>query len=93
MYFSPRLLQFTIVRPISHLISDNSEVPFHRISLSYSYFEFLHQFSKKQIMIKKQYQLNRNEKFVEKASNVLPFYTASLNPNLLYSLVDSLKGS
>ena len=41
------------------------EVPF-RITSSYSYFEefeFLRQFSKKQNMIKKKYQLNRNEKF------------------------------
>ena len=46
------------------------EVSFHRITLSYSYFdefEFCRQFSKEQNMIKKKYQLNRNEKFVDKA--------------------------
>ena len=45
-----------------------SEVPFHRITSSYSYFEefdFFCQFSKKQNM--KKYPLNRNEKFVDKA--------------------------
>jgi hypothetical protein len=40
------------------------EVPFHIITSSYSYFE---EFSKKQNMIKKKHQLNRNEKFVDKA--------------------------
>ena len=39
------------------------------------YFEFLRQFSKKQNMSKKKYQLKRNEKVVDKAQqcNVLPF--------------------
>ena len=52
------------------------KVPFHRITLSYSYFEefeFLRQFSKKQNMIKKKYQLNRNEKFVDKAQQCFAF--------------------
>ena len=52
------------------------EVLFHRITLSCSYFEefeFLNQFSKKQNMIKKKYQLNRNEKFVEKAKENFAF--------------------
>ena len=52
------------------------EVPFHRISLSYRYFEefeFLRQFSKKQNMIKKKYLLNRNEKFVDKAQQCFAF--------------------
>jgi hypothetical protein len=52
------------------------EVPFQRITLSYSYFEefeSLRQFSKKQNMIKKKYQL----KMLTKPSNVLPFYTSS----------------
>jgi len=52
------------------------EVPFHRITSSYSYFEefeFLRQFSKKQNMIKKKYQLNRNEKFADKAQQCFAF--------------------
>ena len=70
------------------------EVTFHRITLSCSYFEgfeFLRQFTKKQNMIMKKYQLNRNKKFVDKAQqcNVLPFNTSSQNSNLLYSEVDS----
>ena len=72
------------------------EVPFHRITPSYSYFEefeFLRQFSKEQNMIKKKYQLNRNENLLTKPDNVLPFYTSSEGPNLLYSEIDSLKGS
>ena len=36
-------------------------------------FEFLRQFSKKQNMIKKNYQLNRNEKFVDKAQQCFTF--------------------
>ena len=36
-------------------------------------FEFLRQFSKKQNMIKKNYQLNRNEKFVDKAQQCFAF--------------------
>jgi hypothetical protein len=36
-------------------------------------FEFLRQFNKKQNMIKKIYQLNRNEKFVDKAQQCFPF--------------------
>ena len=36
-------------------------------------FEFLRQFSKKQDMIKKKYQLNRNEKFVDKAQQCFAF--------------------
>jgi hypothetical protein len=52
------------------------KVPFHRITSSYSYFEefeFLRHFSKKQNMIKKKYQLNRNEKFVDKAQQCFAF--------------------
>ena len=52
------------------------EVPFHRITSSYSYFEefdFLRQFCKKQNMIKKKYHLNRNEKFVDKAQQCFAF--------------------
>ena len=37
------------------------------------YFEFLRQFNKKQNMIKKNYQLNRNEKFVDKAQQCFAF--------------------
>jgi hypothetical protein len=62
------------------------EVPFHRITSSYSYFEefeFLRQFSKKQNMIKKKYQLNRNKKFVDKAQQCFAFNTSSQNSNLL----------
>ena len=54
----------------------SSEVPFYRITSSYSYFEqfeFLRQFSKKQDMIKKKHQLNRNEKFVDKAQQCFAF--------------------
>jgi hypothetical protein len=36
-------------------------------------FEFLRQFSKKQNVIKKKYQLNRNEKFVDKAQQCFAF--------------------
>ena len=60
------------------IIDKSSEVPFLRITLSYSYFEefeFLHQFSKKQNMIKKKYQLNRNKKFVDKAQQYFAFLT------------------
>ena len=62
-----------------HLPKDKSpEVRSLRITLSYTYFEefeILPQFSKIQNMIKKKHQLNRNEKFFEKAQqyNVLPF--------------------
>ena len=59
------------------LIKDKSpEVPFHRITLTYSYFEefeFFRQFSKKQNRIKKKYQLNRIEKFVDKAKQCFAF--------------------
>ena len=55
---------------VSTICKDKSpEVLFQRITSSYSYFEdfeFLRQYSKKQNMIKKKYQLNRNEKFVDK---------------------------
>ena len=69
------------------------EVPFHGITLPSSYSKFLRQFSNKQ-NIQKNYQLSRNKKFVDKApNNVLPFYTSSHNPNLLYSEVDFLKHS
>jgi len=39
----------------------------HRVILNFEGFEFLRQFSYKQNMIKKNYQLNRTEKFVDKA--------------------------
>ena len=58
------------------------EVPFHRITKSYSYFEefeFLRQFSKKQNMIKKKYQLNRNKKFVDKAQQCFAFLHTKVN--------------
>jgi hypothetical protein len=45
-------------------------------------------FSKKQNMIKKNYQLNRNEKFVDKAQQCFAFYRSSRNSYLLYSEVD-----
>jgi len=41
--------------------------------LPYSYFEFLRQFSKKQNMIKKNYQQNRSKKFVDKAQQCFAF--------------------
>ena len=72
------------------------EVRFHRITLSYSYFEefeFLRQFSKKQNMIKKNISWTEMKSLLTKPSNVLPFYTSSQNSNLLYSEVDFLKHS
>ena len=58
-------------------VKDKSpEVPFRRITSSYSYFEefeFLRQFTKKQNMMKKKYQLNRNKKFVDKAQQCFAF--------------------
>ena len=36
-------------------------------------FEFLRQFNKKQNMIKKNYQLNRNEKFIDKSQQCFAF--------------------
>ena len=39
----------------------------HRGILNFEGFEFLRQFSYKQNMIKKNYQLNRHKKFVDKA--------------------------
>ena len=36
-------------------------------------FEFLRQFNRKQKMIKKNYQLNRNKKFVDKAQEYFAF--------------------
>jgi hypothetical protein len=72
------------------------EVPFHRITSSYSYFEefeFLCHFSKKQNMIKKKYQLNRNEKFVDKAQQCFAFLHIKSKFNVLYIDVDSLKRS
>ena len=82
----------------SFLLKDKSpEVLFLRIASSYSQsekLEFLRQFCKKQNMIKKKYQLNRNKKcLLTKPSNVLSFYTSSQNSNLLYSNFDSLKRS
>ena len=52
------------------------EVPFHKITSPYSYFEqfeFLRKFSKKQNMIKKNYQLNWTKKFVDKAHQCFVF--------------------
>ena len=52
------------------------EVPFHEITSSYSYFEVIWIFApiqKKQNMIKKNYQLNRNKKFVDKAQQCFAF--------------------
>ena len=66
------------------------EVPFHGITSLYSYFEviwILRQFSKKQNMIKKNYQLNRNKKVADKAQQCFAFLQ---NSNLLYSEADSL---
>ena len=66
------------------------KVPFHRITLSYSYFEesdFSRQFSKKQNMI----SWTEMKSLLTKLSNVLPFYTSSQNSNLLYTEVDFLK--
>ena len=58
------------------------EVPFHRITLSYSHleeFEFLRQFSKKQNLTKKKYQLKSNEKFVDKAQQCFALLHIKLN--------------
>jgi hypothetical protein len=51
---------------------ESPEVPFPGITSTYS-FEFLRQFSKKQNMIKKKYQLNRNKKCVDKAQQCFAF--------------------
>ena len=62
---------------VSTICKDKSpEVLFQRITSSYSYFEdfeFLRQYSKKQNMIKKKYQLNWNEKFADKAQQFFAF--------------------
>ena len=53
----------------------NLEVPFHRITLSFGYLEdilFLRQLSTKQNIIKKN-QLNKNEKFHDKAQQCFAF--------------------
>ena len=55
----------------------NLEVPFHRITLSFGYLEdilFLRQLSTKQNIIKKN-QLNKNEKFLDKAQQCFAFFT------------------
>ena len=52
------------------------EVPFHGITspqLFWNNLNFLRQFSKKQNMIKKNYQLNWTEKFVDKAQQCFAF--------------------
>ena len=67
---------------LSCLKDKSPEVPFHRITLLYSYFEefeFLRQFFKKQNMIKKKYQLNRNKKIVDKAQQCFAFLHIKLN--------------
>ena len=61
------------------------EVPFHRNTSSYSYFEFLCQL--RQNMIKNSW--TEMKSLLTKPGNVLPFHTS----NLLYSEVDSLKHS
>ena len=67
-YFS---LAFRLKYLLYIIYKDKSpKVPFHR---HFEEFEFLRQFSKKQNMIKKKYQLNRNEKFVDKAQQCLAF--------------------
>ena len=77
LWLEPNVQQKLNVNPMEPLDigKDKSpEVPFHRITSSYSYFEefeFLHQFSKKQNMIKKKYQLNRTEKFIDKTHQFL----------------------
>ena len=63
------------------------KVPFHTITLSYSYFEefeFWRQFSKKQNMIKEKYQLNENEKFVDKAQQCFAFLY--IKPNFKFAV-------
>ena len=66
-----------VLTQIWNCFKDKSpKVPFNSITSSYSYFEefkFLRQFSKKQNMIKKKYQLNRNEKCVDKAQQCFAF--------------------
>ena len=42
-------------------------------------------------MIKKNYRLNRNEKFLTKPRDVLPFYTSSQNLNLLKQMDTELE--
>ena len=47
-------------------------------------FEFLRQFSKNQNMIKKNYQLKRNEKFVDKAQQCFAFL--HIKPNFKFAV-------
>ena len=59
----------------------NLEVPFHRITLSFGYLEdilFLRQLSTKQNIIKKN-QLNKNEKFLDKAQQCFALFTHQVN--------------
>ena len=59
-----------------YLKGKSPKVPFHGITLSYRYFEviwYFCQFSKKQNMITENYQLNRNEKFVDNAQECFAF--------------------
>ena len=70
----PYCALITFFRAISK--GKSPEVPFHGITSSYSYFEVIWIFapiSKKQNMIKKNYQLNRNKKFVDKAQQCFAF--------------------
>ena len=65
----PKVWQYWLSGGTNFFKDKSPEVPFHGITSSYSYFEefeFFCQFSKKQNMIKKKYQLNRYENFVDK---------------------------
>ena len=72
--------------------SKSPEVPFHGITSTFSYFKviwifgkkFLRQLSKKQNMIKKIYQLNRNKKFVDKAQQC--FVILHIKPKFKFAL-------
>ena len=79
IYYVSKFLGFLDPTPYVSMFLVKINLPkfqFHRITSSYNYFEefeFMRQFSKKQNMIKKKYQLNRNEKFVEKAQQCFTF--------------------
>ena len=74
-YFDPKKCTFKAKLQCSHFYvkGKSPEVPFHRNTSSYSYFEYLRPFKKKQIMFKKNYQLNRNGKSVDKGRQCFAF--------------------
>ena len=72
------------------------KVPFHRITLSYSYFEefeFWANSARSKKSSRKNISWTEMKSLLTKPSNVLPSYTSSQNSNFLYSEVDFLKRS